>query len=369
MKERIYVMENALPVKDSEVITKNLEALEPICAIWIQFTATNGASGNVNNWINDVITKVEVVEGTTELASLSMKELQVLNFFSPNRRHMVLRPSDKKSGDQVEGILLPFGRWLWDKDLAFRPDQHKSPQLKVTINLAAVRAVGADGFLASSGLLTIVAYIMEGLATPPMGFLLSREQKSWTTLGSGDEPTDLNVDYKYRNIILGSYKYWRDFELDYKKVKLDINEGARIPLDIDGKDLWELNVDEFGEMEYRHDYLTFNGQLIHTILNHDPVFTPKSLSALRFFYFDYEFSGEGKIRVSDSAGAAVNVAEDVRCKVRGSSPHASAIIEFGDRDDPDDWLDMADVKKLKLIVSQGSAGGNAKIISQQLKPY
>ncbi len=369
MKIRDAVLLNDFVMTDTQTAIVNIDLTDPITAILLRGTATNGATSNLKNWINDVITSIEIVDGSDILCSINLKQAQALHFQTPGAGVPILRPSEEPSGTQVEGAIILFGRYLYDKIYALDPTKFTNPQIKVTINLAEVRAVGATGFVTGTFSLNIIARIMEGLETRPLGFIMQKEIYSWAPAASGDKTIDLPRDYPYKSLLLGTYTKYSDIEITLPKLKLTLNEGKIIPFDIDTKDYWEENVQRYGKMQYRHDMFTYNGQLIDYILHHDPVLSLKSLSANRFFYVNYEWSGRAQIRVSDSAGLAVNAAEIVRVLVSGSSPHGTMIYTFGDGIDVDDYLSITDLKSIKLIATQGSASGNADIVLQQLRSY
>lgn len=369
MKIRDAVLRNDHVAANSDVVITDIDLTDPITALLIRFKAVNGVTSNIANWINDVVTAIEIVDGSDVLMSINLKQAQALHFYAPGKGKPILRPSEFASGDQVEGAMILFGRYLYDKVYALDPTKHKNPQIKVTINLAAVTAVGDTGFLTGSGRLNIIARIMEGLPARPLGFIMQKEVYSWAPAGSGDQTIDLPRDYPYKSLLVGTYTKYSDIEITLPKLKLTIDEGKWVPFEIDTKDYWEENIARFGRIGYRHDYKTFNGQLVDCILNHDPAFHFKSLSALRFFYVDYEWSGRAKIRMADLAGAAISAAENVRAFVSGSSPHGTLIYTFGDGIDIADYLDVVDLKAVKLIASQGSASGNADIVLQQLRKY
>jgi len=369
MKIRDAVLRNDYVTANAQTVITDIDLTDPITAIIIRGSAVNGGTSNLKNWINDVVTAIEIVDGSDVLISINLKQAQALHFYTPNAGVPILRPSEEASGTQTEGAMILFGRYLYDKIYALDPTKFTNPQIKVTINLAAVRDVGATGFLSGNFSLNIIARIMEGLEAAPLGLIMQKEIYSWAPAASGDETIDLPRDYPYKSLLIGTYTKFSDIEITLPKLKLTLDEGKSIPFDIDTKDYWEENVQRYGKMSYRHDMLTYNGQLIDYILHHDPVLSLKSLSANRFFWVNYEWSGRAQIRVSDSAGAAVNAAEIVRALVTGSSPHGTMIYTFGDGIDVADYLSVAELKSIKLIASQGSASGNADIVLQQLRPY
>lgn len=369
MRTRDAVLENAHTLANSETNITDIDLTDPISALLIQVTGTNGSTSNKENFIHDVVTKIEIVDGSDTLVSLTMPELLALHFYNTRGKTPILRPSEQASGSQVEGGMILFGRYLYDKIYALDPTKYSNPQLKITVNIAAVRAIAATAFATGTLTLTVIAKVMEGLEPRPIGFITSKEIKSWTTAASGDEPTDLPTDYPIKSILFRSYESEVDIDEALTKLKISVNEGKFVPLEIDGKDLWEENVQKFGELVYRHDFLTQNNQTIKLLVNHDPVCFFKSLSEGRIFWVGWEWSSACDIRVETDAGAAVTTDENVRGLIRGSAPLACLIHEFGNENDPDDWLKLAPTDSAKILATQGNVGGAASIVLQQLRLY
>ena len=77
------------------------------------------------------ITKIEMVDGSDVLFSLSGREAQALNFYDRGR------PADNhmtgSNGEYMRAIFgLDFGKYLFDPTLAFDPSKFINPQLKIT---------------------------------------------------------------------------------------------------------------------------------------------------------------------------------------------------------------------------------------------
>ena len=121
---------------DKTTKTWDLNYLDPLSALYLEFEATNEAT-NVNNFISDVITKIEIVDGSTPLYSLTEHELEALHFYK-RKRPPVLFPSSWAAGSQRHGVLMMFGRDLWDTEYALdcRPTKIHSLKLLGTWGLS-----------------------------------------------------------------------------------------------------------------------------------------------------------------------------------------------------------------------------------------
>jgi hypothetical protein len=93
----------------------DLRTTDPISAIRLTFFGTNGGTTNKENYLNDVITKIELVDGSDQLLSVSMKEAQAIQYRRMGKMPF-MRPGESPGGAQEEQAMILFGRHLWDKE-------------------------------------------------------------------------------------------------------------------------------------------------------------------------------------------------------------------------------------------------------------
>jgi len=53
----------------------------------------------------------------------------------------------------------------------------------------------------------------------------------------------------------------------------------------------------------------------------------------------------------------------------GVTPFSTLAYPFGDQDDPADWLNVASIGNLRLILTQAAAGYTVEVVTQQAHPY
>ena len=164
-----------------------LDIQDPISAIALDIGCTNGSTYNKGNFISDIVTKIEIVDGSEVLASANMKELQALQFFKTGKMPRMML-SEWGGGGTWESVMLLFGRRLWDQMYAFDPTVYRNPQLKVTFNKAAIAAASDTVAFATGDNIKIsaVAKIMENPLSRPAKFLMPKQIVSWTSSTSGD---------------------------------------------------------------------------------------------------------------------------------------------------------------------------------------
>ena len=251
MKTRDYVLVNGETIADSATVTKNLDRNLKIQEIRVRYQATNGATSNTLAKLNGMVTKIEVVNGSDVLHSLSGQEEQALNFF----RHRSLpfkQLNSKAAGVVIEEFIVNFGRFRGDRDFYLDTGRFSNPQLKLT---HALTISATAGFATGTGLLTVILKLIEDNAPPSRGFIQSQEIKAWTTLGSGDEDTDLPLDFPFQSIMVKDLETLIEPDVDLTNLKLNINSGRWIPFDLSTALILADNIDRFGKARERMNYL------------------------------------------------------------------------------------------------------------------
>ncbi|GAH45608.1 unnamed protein product [marine sediment metagenome] len=133
------------------------------------------------------ITKIELIDGSDVLYSLSGVEAQAVDFYH-NKREPANRLDYYLNSECFQIFNINFGRFLYDPLLAFDPRKFTNPQMKITIDLNASET-GVE-----SGHLTVLAHTFDEKMITPSGFLMHKEIKSWNLAADAHEYTDLPTD-------------------------------------------------------------------------------------------------------------------------------------------------------------------------------
>ena len=171
------------------------------------------------------ISKVELVDGSDVLVSLSGEELQALCFYTMG--YMPLDEITVVVGDYMRSAMpIYFGRYLYDPELAFDPKKFKNPQLKVTWDEDAANA----SVVANE--LTVRGMAFDEKKINPIGMLTSKEIKSYTPVASGYEYTTMPTDHPYRFLMIQSEATDKNpFEDEYNAYRANIGRGILIGLE------------------------------------------------------------------------------------------------------------------------------------------
>src|SRR5512137_2042346 len=134
MKTRHAELLAAETITSAATKTIDLSIRAPISRLSVMFKLTNNGSTPTAHPAK-TLTKLEVVDGSDVLASLSGYEAQALNFYEQGH----LSYNDNIFLDNVMNLIefdIYFGRGLYDKALALDPTKHKNPQIKIQHTLA-----------------------------------------------------------------------------------------------------------------------------------------------------------------------------------------------------------------------------------------
>jgi len=354
---------------DSGTVTIDIDITDKISELLVMLKARNDTTAgqeNKNSPPSKCISKIELVDGSDVLESLSGPQAFALAYY--DRHKFPYYDLTTIEGEyQEQTFPLYFGRYLWDKELSFDPTRFTNPQLKITWNLAAVNAVGANGYVSGSGRLTVLARIMED-APAPMGFLMNKEIKSWTTASSGDERTDLPTDYPYRKLMMRPYLIGYLPGQIISDVKLSIDQDKFIPFDMDTYEWRHLIEMQYGLAQLNQRVSFDYGDLVHTYLGSYAYVDAQPFHVDRVISTEVGFGGQCQLRARDLAGTDQN---DVHAylKVKGSEPEHMLSWNFGLQDIIDEWFPARDYGSIRFIATQATANATCELLLQQYRTY
>ena len=336
--------------------TLDINLASPISRIIIQVKGMNSTDVPTAHPAK-MVTKIELVDGSDVLMSLSGMEAQALSYYSQGRMpHNVLNYINNVNA--IATYELYFGRYLWDKMLAFDAKKFVNPQLKITHNIAA------GGSAPDAGEISVFADTFDEQGITPMGFLMAKEQYGYTLEVSKNEHIDLATDRPYRGIMLMALSAGLMPSSGFDYVKLSEDNDRRVLINNErGWDLLKLN-----KMYPRMSELVMVSDIdaettVFCTPTYETVVVGNGMDADEVTLFaDQSFGGS----FDATAGAAGNV----QFLVNGQNPHGSIMMPFGIKDNIDDWFDVSKVGNLKLTIMAGSdASGTLEVVSEQLRKY
>jgi hypothetical protein len=255
---------------------------------------------------------------------------------------------------------IPFGRWLWDADLALDPARFNNLQVIVDVD----EALGGSTPTAST--IAVNAMMFDAKKVSPVGCLVARQHYTYSLVSSGIETIDLPTDRAIKMLILMSVARTKATNSQFANLKISEDNDKKIWFD--------------DTVSYLLKHL--QGEL--------PAYTERVLrsvtaaSASCFVTPCYEeYASIGAILDIDTDNNAVpqfggqlsvggSGNNDLALDVTGWSPHGSIGIETGDPWDMADWFYPRMGMSLKAFVTGGAAilaTSTAQMVLQTLRKY
>lgn len=357
MKTRDYVLVNARTMADSETFSKDLKAGLKIQYLKLLYQGTNGATSNTLGKLNGLVSKLEVVSGSEVLHSLSMRQEQAANFF----RHGCLpfqQLNSKAAGVVREEAIINFGRFLGDREFYLDTTRWPNAQLNLT---HALTISATAGFATGTGVLTVIARLIEDGAPPSRGFIQSKQIANWTSLASGRHDTDLPTDFPLVALQVHDLETLIEPDVDISNLKLSLDDDRFIPFDLSTTQLLEANIVMYGRAKQQLNFLN------------DTAVTWLS-----------DLYGRGEAHMGPMGGTAkggvsTKIAEQIVAfmttgdsgslfiNVEAFAPHSALYYRFADGVNPDDFLSFQGVGKAELQATEGGAAGADSIVVHQAR--
>ena len=340
--------------------TLDVDLQDVISRIIIRFRATNGASrATLLVHPAGLVSKVELVDGSDVLYSLSGHEAQALNYYES----LATPDSEIADGggdDQWATLMLNFGRYLNDPLLAFDPKRFKNPQLKITHNYAACDASAASGHL------LVKADVFDEFQPSPVGFLTAKQIQTYTMVSASYQSIDIPTDRPYRRLLVRPYLTNSSPPSQLSQFKLSEENDKRIPIDTDIEQYvrWLIN-----NQPFMMEHFALRIQTAVTSAYVIPTYWPNvvgewsqhSYAIGRITY--YQAERQGLFSATNGSYPWMGIAY-------GYLPHHTIDFPFGDPADMNDWYDVTMLGSLKArLLSATSATAACTLFGQQLRRY
>lgn len=346
---------------ETEIININLA--DPISRIVVTYEPDNNPSGaNATGHPARCISKIELVDGSDSLFSLSGQEAQGVDFYDGQK--VPANIMCYLNGMYSEMIFnMNFGRHLWDPELAFDPKKFTSPQLKITMD------IDAGGDEANDGYLTVFAHAFDEKAISPVGMLMTKRQKQYTLVNSGHEYTDLPLDFPHRQIFVRAQRYGTGPEYQIDEIQLSEDQDKRKPIECTMFQLLRNIASMWGPYG---EWILVPGMTSAQYFYCTPCYWPTFIDTQwRAAVATAEascYGGDGGRFQHDAEASGPNH----QIHAKGWAPHAVVPLLPKLGDDIENWYDVSGLGNLKLDIKGGSSVGTSQtceIITQQLRRY
>lgn len=336
----------------------DINVADVISRIEIIFRTKNGASAFDDHPAAN-IQKIELVDGSDVLFSLTGREAQALNFYDrkqPADNHMT-----GSNGEWMRSVFgLDFGKYLYDPELAFDPTKFTNPQLKITWDEDVAQNEATDNYL------TVLGHLFDEVKPTPVGFLMSKSIYSYTPTANAFEYIDLPTDHPVRKLLVGSHQEERTFTQMIAELKLSEDNDKRVPFDMTGDELFYFMKQHYPEyIENIYHAIGTSATAFRVTPSEDAVIVGSKTSTLTGLFLMFSNGGL-------ATGTAETSAETIYMHCMGYIPHGLACVPFGNPALVDDWYDVTKIGSLRLRLKAGPSLGTdptAQVITQQLRRY
>jgi len=353
---RIAMLKSPEDVGTGATEVVDLDILDPISRIFIKFKCTNGDTTNANVPQAN-ITKVEIVDGSDVMWTMSGKAVDAVSFY--DRGVPELHSFNYTTAQGAEAMLaINFGRFPFDPIYALQPTKFRNLQLKITHD----EDVCNDA--CSVNELTVWAEIFSGKTISPIGFFQTKEQYAYTPSVLGYEEIDLPTDMVLRTLYIEALltNGWLGSEL--YDVRLDEDNLKNILYDGRYTELMRMYRPYFGKYEHKVMAYLGTGQ---TAFYAAPT---QELCVQGSAYAADEVALAFARQFGSALTGSIATAGYANIYVSGYIPHGIGAIPFGDRQTPEDWYDPRSVGKLRLRLQGGDgATGTYRVLTQQVRMY
>lgn len=346
--------------------TIDITGNDVISRILVKYIITKGVAGHTMAApLAADITKIELVDGSDVLFSLTGYEAQALNIY--DRKCGTMNFGQQMASCMGESFYgLDFGRYLFDPMLGLDPKRFRNLQLKISYTL-----VGSDT-TCTAAILEVFSDNFDEKGVSPIGFLMSKEHYSYTCGADGSfEYIDLPTDHPLRKLLLRAYTDAREPEYTIESVRLDEDNLKRIPIDITLKKYIDMMMGEWTPVEELFSCIvtdTAGGARTYymTPTNEFPSIAGFGTPGTLVLGSPSGWMRGGKVVLISETGG-----QNIYGIVHGFCPNHCIEFPFGNPQDIDDWYDITKINALKLRLEAAGSGtsGKAQVVLQQLRKY
>jgi hypothetical protein len=340
----------------TKVIDLNLTDI--VSRIVVQFKGTN-STGVPTAHPAKMISKIELVDGSDVLFSLTGAEAQALNFYDENElpTTALMYVNDVMA---IATFHINLGRFLWDTKLALDPSKFSNLQLKITHNKAS------GGATPDAGSLSVFAFVMDKSEATPTGFLMSKEIQSYSLTSSAHEYISLPIDYAYRRILVASLSAEKQPWEQFNKIKLSIDNDKQVLINnMSTSDLIKiLPHKRFTEYLVGTGTGSAEGTYCTATMETFAAMAPLASALTAASVLTQAYGGY--------LTALMDSAELFQLVIAGKCPHGALNIPFGDPAEIDSYLKVDKIGAFKFDITAGSSVGSSstcEIVAQQVRTY
>ena len=227
-----YVQRKKSETGQSGTVTYDLPKKGVIPELLVVAFSTPTATTNPALSLVDAITKIEIVDGSTEIKSLTGGQIMGLSMIH-GEKELAMTSSDDNAVEGYEGFRIHLGKVINGKHYA--PDMARffNPQIKITWDYSittTVHGMTTDADSTPSMKFTVLAKIARDPSKFIAGYVKSSDIDTFVSAASAVQ----QVEVPRRDMLLGigieaGYDA-KDWTEDVEEIKIDFDNGQFVPI-------------------------------------------------------------------------------------------------------------------------------------------
>jgi len=331
---------------------------DPISVLRFSLRVTVAGGPHINHNLA-AFTKIEIVDGSDLILSLSGDQMDALHYFDTGK---IGNPQvyQYQNSLHVSETAIHFGRFPFDEQLVLDPKKFDNLQLRVTYNGALADAT------ASAVQIHATADCFDEKMISPIGFFQNREYQRHTPTDDSIVEVELPVDLPIRTLIVQPFQVGVQAAAMMANVRLDEDNDKRIICDFTEDRLQAYQMAVYPEIFQKFLAAAEGAALPFFVAPHNGCYTFCQNADTR----NGEMGGDGH-GGKQWVITATNT-EKLYGHVGGFVPYGCYAIPMGKRNEIDDWYDTSKVGDLRLRITGGADVGAAPVtrtVLQQLRRY
>jgi len=375
--ERRFLLDQETQTNDTATRRVPLPRSGALSGIELRTAITNGATAGRER-VFTAIDRIQVVgDGSFVIFDMEGMELYrwAHHFYGKEPPHVW---DETAAVVQRLTLPIPFGRYFGDPEFWLPLNRFRDIELRIQYS----PTIAATGFVTGTTEFHAVMLIDDEQSPPGphLGYLRNTQIKAFTSLGAGDDITELARMYPYWDLHVFAREAAIADGVDITRAQVWINDRSKVPFDGRWDDIQALN-EHIAGVDGAHDGLIIVGDAdtidLHTgrILSLAllPVFTQSDANGVVTMAVASVAGDRATISYSDTADAAASTHFTAAAADRatyfiaqGLGVGGSILIPFVERGNPDLVLPSADLGRLQLVLTQGGAGADVRISTREL---
>lgn len=336
----------------------DIDLSDPISRLSILMKLTNNGSTPTDHPAKALV-KVEIVDGSDVLCSLSGLEAQALAFYTQRKPSF----ADLIYLNDVMALIefdIYFGRFLFDPDLALDTTKFRNPQIKISHSL------GLGGSAPDALDMRVRADVFDDKKVSPSGFLMAKELYSYSLVSGANEYIDLPNDHPVRNLTILSRANGKAPHEQYNQLKLTENQDKKTILEGYTSDFQKVIAGLFPEYQDKIYGAASAAGVEHYFTPTFDVYPSLNAEGTSAQIYTAAFNEGGKQAIHGDVNANFYGLMTGRC------PHGAIVFPMGNPDDPSDWWDVSALTSARLKITAGSSvesSSTLQLVLEQLRRY